>query len=208
MVSIQYSMVMPRNKIGSDAKVRLTGEAWTSAAFDVFTHDGLQAISIESLAKQLGATRGSFYWHFESRDDLIDSVLAKWKQGATQAQQRLRDITDPRERLRIFLAEGIADLDYGRREIGLLSLMNNPRVRKVVEEHTIARTEFVEEALIEAGHDPADAHTEAIQSWALWIGAYQLATAMPDLVPGSSPQEKLAAATRSLLARVLEDPKL
>lgn len=186
-------------------KPRLTSEVWTAAAFEVFTRDGLQAISIEALAKQLGATRGSFYWHFHSRDDLIDSILTQWRHAATEAQQRLREITDPRERLRAFLSESISNLDYGKREIDLLSLMDNPMVRAAVEEHTLARTEFVEEALIEAGHAPRDAHTEAIQSWALWIGAYQLATTMPQLVPGNTPQEKLATTTRSLLARILED---
>lgn len=196
---------MSGNKATRSSKPRLTSVAWTAAAFEVFTRKGLQAISIETLAKQLGVTRGSFYWHFHSRDDLIDSVLAQWRHAATETGRRLREITDPRERLRTFLAEGISDLDYGRREINLLSLMDNPMVRTAVEEHTLARTKFVEEALKEVGHTDEEARTEAIQSWALWIGAYQLATTMPQLVPGDTPQEKLADTTRTLLARIIEN---
>lgn len=196
---------MSRSEATHAAKARLSRESWIAAAFDEFTQNGLQAISIEKLAKQLGATRGSFYWHYSSRDELIGGVLTRWQQCMIGSGQRLRKIADPRERLRAFLNEGIADLDLGRREVNLLSLVDSPNVRKAVEEYALARTDFVEQALKEAGHSPEDARMEAIQSWALWIGAYQLATSMPDVIPGATLQEKLATTTRSLLARILDD---
>ncbi len=44
------------------------------------------AYAIELLAKKLQVTKGSFYWHFKDRRDLVDAVLEEWKNG------RIRDI--------------------------------------------------------------------------------------------------------------------
>jgi len=41
---------------------------------------------VEVLAKRLGVTKGSFYWHFKDRRDLQHAVLEFWKEG------RIRDI--------------------------------------------------------------------------------------------------------------------
>jgi AcrR family transcriptional regulator len=41
---------------------------------------------IEVLAKNFGVTKGSFYWHFKDRQDLVDGVLQTWRDG------RIRDI--------------------------------------------------------------------------------------------------------------------
>lgn len=38
---------------------------------------------IEILAKDLGVTKGSFYWHFRDRDELLDSILQEWRRRAT-----------------------------------------------------------------------------------------------------------------------------
>jgi AcrR family transcriptional regulator len=37
------------------------------------------------LAKQLGATKGSFYWHFANREALVEAALAEWEQSHTAA---------------------------------------------------------------------------------------------------------------------------
>lgn len=41
---------------------------------------------VEVLAKRLKVTKGSFYWHFQDRRDLLIAVLLHWKEG------RIRDI--------------------------------------------------------------------------------------------------------------------
>jgi AcrR family transcriptional regulator len=60
--------------------------AWIAAALNIVAQDGIDGLRIESLAKQLGVTKGSFYWHFKDRRDLIDAVLDDWRAG------RIRDI--------------------------------------------------------------------------------------------------------------------
>ena len=46
---------------------------------------GIEAVRVESLAKLLGITRGSFYWHFKNRDDLLAAMLQEWETRNTES---------------------------------------------------------------------------------------------------------------------------
>ena len=66
----------------ADPQIRsasLTADNWTRAALDVLTDQGIQAVQITALARQLNVTRGSFYWHFDSREALLDALLEQWR---------------------------------------------------------------------------------------------------------------------------------
>ena len=58
---------------------------WLQQALEIFVKEGIDAIRITRLANDLGVTRGSFYWHFKNREDLIDSLVAYWKDKNTAA---------------------------------------------------------------------------------------------------------------------------
>ena len=64
----------------------LDRSGWIEAAIEVLAEQGVQGMRIEVLAKNFGVTKGSFYWHFKDRQDLIDGVLDTWRDG------RIRDI--------------------------------------------------------------------------------------------------------------------
>ena len=59
-------------------------------------------IRVDVLVGQLGVTRGSFYWHFRDREDLLRRVLQAWSERPTaQLTQRLESArSDPRDQLR------------------------------------------------------------------------------------------------------------
>ncbi len=52
---------------------------WIDAALEVLAPEGIEAVQITRLARKLGATRGSFYWHFKDRDDLLACIIARWQ---------------------------------------------------------------------------------------------------------------------------------
>ena len=55
----------------------LDSAAWVEAAFDALAEGGIEAVRIDPLAKQLGVTRGSFYWHFTDRAALFADFPAQ-----------------------------------------------------------------------------------------------------------------------------------
>lgn len=60
----------------------LDANAWVQAAFDVLAEGGVDAVRIDPLAKRLGVTRGSFYWHFKDRAALHQAMLRAWRENA------------------------------------------------------------------------------------------------------------------------------
>jgi AcrR family transcriptional regulator len=52
---------------------------WVQAALQALAREGVHGIRVESLAKKLKVTKGSFYWHFKDRADLLDAVLNEWE---------------------------------------------------------------------------------------------------------------------------------
>ncbi len=52
---------------------------WIQQALEIFVTEGIDAVRITRLAEDLKVTRGSFYWHFANRDDLIEALLNFWK---------------------------------------------------------------------------------------------------------------------------------
>jgi len=52
---------------------------WIGAALECLVCDGIDAVQITRLAKVLDVSRGSFYWHFCDRKNLLDSMLNEWR---------------------------------------------------------------------------------------------------------------------------------
>lgn len=59
----------------------LKQEDWISAALSLLNDNGSAGVSVVKLAKHLGVTRGSFYHHFASLNDLIDAMVARWEKN-------------------------------------------------------------------------------------------------------------------------------
>lgn len=57
--------------------------SWISEALKLLVEDGIDGVQITTLAKRLDVTRGSFYWHFETREDLLNALLAEWRERNT-----------------------------------------------------------------------------------------------------------------------------
>ncbi|UUX94385.1 TetR/AcrR family transcriptional regulator [Aquabacterium sp. J223] len=80
----------------------LTPDAWIAAATDQLVAHGIDSVRVDVLARTLGVTRGSFYWHFEDREDLLKAVLKAWRDAATELliARFERRQSDPRKLLK------------------------------------------------------------------------------------------------------------
>jgi len=68
---------------------------WLSAALKVFVTEGIDEVRITRLAGDLNVTRGSFYWHFNSREDLVNALVEYWKEKNTRAiTQSFNNVTN------------------------------------------------------------------------------------------------------------------
>jgi AcrR family transcriptional regulator len=61
---------------------RRSKDDWLNAARLALLRGGIGAVRVETLAQQLGVTKGSFYWHFANRSALTDALLSEWEEEA------------------------------------------------------------------------------------------------------------------------------
>ena len=84
------------SSVEEDRDSRLTRQDWVLTALNVFLQEGIGSVQITKLAEDLGVTRGSFYWHFKSRKQLLDAIVAEWRIRNTdimvQALSRARTV--------------------------------------------------------------------------------------------------------------------
>ncbi len=67
------------------AKPPLGRADWLEIALDTLVNEGINAVQITRLARVLDVTRGSFYWHFDSRADLLQAMLREWRAANGEA---------------------------------------------------------------------------------------------------------------------------
>ena len=78
-------------------KATLTATDWERAALELIAERGVQALAIEPLARRMGITKGSFYWHFASREALLALSKGENFRSITLRRGRARARWSPRE---------------------------------------------------------------------------------------------------------------
>lgn len=163
-------------KRGSPASRRLTREQWVAAALEVLISRGVERVKILPLAGRLGVTRGSFYWHFNNRRELLDSLLEFWDRKNTlgiveQAAQGGSSIIDSvLSVFEIWTNEDKFDpkLDFAVREWARRST----RVRAIVERADAERVEALKQMFLRAGAPDAEAFIRARVLYYMQIGYF------------------------------------
>lgn len=68
-----------------DQKLRLGRTDWVLAGLRALARGGIAAVKVESLAREIGATKGSFYWHFKDLAELHQVMLELWEELGTKS---------------------------------------------------------------------------------------------------------------------------
>ncbi|OLT04465.1 TetR family transcriptional regulator [Pseudonocardia sp. CNS-004] len=165
---------------------RLTVQDWTVAALAALARGGIAAVAVEPLAASLGATKGSFYWHFGNRDALLEAALLEWERTDTDDVIALVE-TEPDLRLRLRRLLAVALGDSTRKsehvEVALQSAANHPLVAPVLARVTARRIGYLTALFGELGFDPDDAGRRAMLAYTAYLGHAQLAHSTPDAAP-------------------------
>lgn len=179
---------------------RLAADDWVTAAVRVLLTDGPDAIAVQPLARQLGTTKGSFYWHFASRDDLLRAALRRWLElGTEEVIATIEAATDdPVERARLLIRMVTEHSLDNPGQLRLLATADHPDVRAALETATRRRIGYVARLLRAAGLPAAVARRRAVLAYAAYIGHAQLADSTRGVLPAGS------AARRALLTELTD----
>jgi len=154
---------------------RLSADDWAQAALDLIAETGVQAVAVEPLARRLGVTKGSFYWHFPSRDALLQAALERWENVEQEALfGALEKMPDARERLRALF--NMVAREYKSHVIysALLKAQDHATVNPVIERVSKRRLDYLTASFRQAGLGREDAQHRARLTYAAYVGFLQL----------------------------------
>jgi AcrR family transcriptional regulator len=146
----------------------LSADDWTRAAVALLADHGIESVRVDVLARRLGVSRGSFYWHFKDRAELLQSVLRAWKTFATdQVIERFETSrTDPHTMIRELISlpfRGQAAASTARVELAIRSWARSDDVaRQAVDEVDARRIAFHAQVFSSLGFSIAEARARAV----------------------------------------------
>jgi AcrR family transcriptional regulator len=159
----------------------LDADRWEQAALDAFERGGAAAVAVEPLARALGVTKGSFYWHYANRQALLAAAVARWERLHVDAPlDAAATIADPMQRLQAIL--GAASNKPPTIFLKMLEGVGEPVVQAAVTRAAELRVAFLERAFRELGLTPARAHRQALFAYASYVGRALLGRDAPDLI--------------------------
>ncbi|HEX7815637.1 helix-turn-helix domain-containing protein [Dyella sp.] len=163
------------NASNKTERSRLSAEDWEDAALALIAEQGVGAVAVEALARQLGVTKGSFYWHFRTREALLQASLERWEQyGEREVIIQIESIPNPRERLPELFRRVAHEIQPHRVYAALLKALDHPQVVPVMARVSQRRVDFLHTAYKQAGMEPVEALNRARLTYAAYVGFLQL----------------------------------
>lgn len=135
---------------------------WVDAAWKLLGEAGVDGVRVEALARKLGVTKGSFYWHFKNRQALIDALFDRWF-GLREENREdfLREVTAPQDRLWKVIERSITRGTRGQAAALRLWAQHHPEDGSRITEADYLRRRFFAKQFQALGHDDRAAEVRA-----------------------------------------------
>jgi len=131
--------------MGNTGKKNLSKDQWLAKALTQLTSKGNLGLSIEELAKAVGVTKGSYYWHFRSREGFVHDLFDYWADiSTTKVIEYVEQVEGtPSERL-LALSKFLIEEDICRHELAIRGWVQiHPVLTPLLEEIDLRRYEYV-----------------------------------------------------------------
>ncbi len=148
---------------------------WKRAALQAICDGGIGAVAVEPLARSLGVSKGSFYWHFAGRDDLLRAALELWEQEEADAFiASLENIRDPRERIRQLIVRVSRGSWNCTLHSALSAAAGDPAVRPVLRRVSEKRIGYLADCYRALGFSEEAARHRARLGYMIYVGFMHL----------------------------------
>jgi AcrR family transcriptional regulator len=165
---------------------------WTRAALAAIGERGIAGVAVEPLATGLTTTKGSFYWHFRNRDELLSEALAVWEHSHTAAV--LSEVeplsAEPVVRLKALITNVIETAERDPIGPALLADARHPAVAPVLARVTETRIAAVERLFADMGFPGNEARRRALLAYSAYLGHAGLAHSTPEVLPADAGERR------------------
>lgn len=148
---------------------------WIESAIDVLAREGIAGLRVEVLAKRCGVTKGSFYWHFKDRQDLLAAVLEHWREGRIRDIEKTTSFTPGMERSQLYYAIEVYGASRNRKGMSIELAVrdwarHDPQAAAVVEAVDLYRLDCTRKLFVAAGMSDAEAKSRSLLLYACVFG--------------------------------------
>jgi AcrR family transcriptional regulator len=171
---------------------QLNRDKWLDAAFSAAVTGGFSEIKVLAISDALGVTRGSFYWHFKSQQELIDALVERWYQKELETIESLKKafVDDARTDLMMIFSNAIAFLTPNTPDLQFSVALrayarSHPDVAQRIAEVDRLRTTVIFERYLLAYPGPAQARQRTVIFYLALGGAATMVTsgvATPEMI--------------------------
>lgn len=169
-------------------RATLTPADWEQAALELIADKGVSGLGVEPLARRLEITKGSFYWHFPGRDELLARALQRWEsQDRQHLKLSLGADMPPAERLSQFVWRTSQQTLTHRIYLALCAAPDDPCIGPLIRRVTARRINYLAGAFEELGLEAKAARQRANLLYSSYVGYLQLQA--QGLVPDPDDEE-------------------
>lgn len=153
----------------------LTRQDWIAQGLKILAETGVETVRVEPLAKLMGVTKGSFYWHFKNREDLLEAVLQEWVKLQTNSIiERVETMGGDAMTKLLYLFE-LAVQDDGRVENAIRAwATNDSRITTVLAEVDQRRLDYTKDLFLQVGFAPFEALVRARMAYYALVGEFTI----------------------------------
>jgi AcrR family transcriptional regulator len=156
---------------------KLGRQDWIDLGLRVIVEGGVEAVRVEPLAKLLDVTKGSFYWHFKNRDELLEAILHDWVSRETDSIIEKVEVAGGDASAKLLYLFELAIQDDGQVENAIRAwAVNDSKVAAVLNQVDRRRLDYTKDLFLEVGFTPFEAMVRARMAYYSLIGEYTLGT--------------------------------
>ena len=164
------------------ARSTLHRDAWLRKALDVLFSQGIGNVKVETLARELSVTKGSFYWHFKNRDALLHQMVDWWRdtQRGFIDSVDVNHITDAPHLIRSVI-DFTQHTDDSRHDVAMREFARfDVYAAAAVAEIDRCRIDYLCAVFAAAGFDAAEALLRAQALYFYQVGEYTTSLSMAE----------------------------
>jgi AcrR family transcriptional regulator len=150
---------------------KLGRQDWLDLGLQTLIESGIEAVRVEPIAKLLNVTRGSFYWHFKHREELLLAILQEWEaQGTERIIQDIETAADDPKAKLLTLFEVAARDDDRLEQAVRVWAANDLKAAAAVDRIDRRRLTYLQDLFLQLGYSPTDAQVRARIAYSFRLG--------------------------------------
>jgi len=102
---------------------KLSTSDWLQQGIEALRIYGIRGLNVEELAKFIGVTKGSFYWHFKDRRDFYAKLIQYWEYDFNTVMiEKIQSLSGSADERLKYLIELVLDEELGKYDFAIRSL--------------------------------------------------------------------------------------